>query len=328
MRLRGIEFGPTFIGAGGVNFEGQGYQAHQLFKLLPGFKLGGATPIMKTIVLPRRQGNLDLNPKTLMPKFKRPRRAGRGWIVFGCIYVDFNQELVLNAVSLSGPGASIYFERGRVQNLTEPFFLSWMPVSETPTGRLMEAEEFAWLLAKYRPGFKSRFGLFVNISCPNTSHCSGELAAETVTTLRILRDSHPDLPLGVKPDAATPAAVLKEIEKSGCCDLLDVSQSVKWGWFPELIDWEGLFGGPVSPLARLGGGGLTGRPVQPVNAGFIRKLRREGIRLPIIGGGGVLEEKDPAVYKEAGADGCVIGSQLILRPRGVGETVAYSNKIF
>lgn len=121
---------------------------------------------------------------------------------------------------------------------------------------------------------------------------------------------------------------IREIADSGFCDAIDCSNTIPWGELASEIDWQGIFNGGESPLSHLGGGGLSGKPLLPLVAGWIKGVREAGIDIPIIGGGGVLCQKDADVLVEAGADAVSLGSVIILKPWRIKGIIQYANQLF
>ncbi|MEK7078406.1 MAG: hypothetical protein AAB911_02450, partial [Patescibacteria group bacterium] len=105
-----------------------------------------------------------------------------------------------------------------------------------------------------------------------------------------------------------------DIANHSACDAICISNTIPWGQLPDRIDWEGLFGSKISPLAHLGGGGLSGKPLLPLVIDWITKARRVGLRKHINAGGGILSIKDGMKVFMAGADSISLGSIAFLRP--------------
>jgi dihydroorotate dehydrogenase len=122
-----------------------------------------------------------------------------------------------------------------------------------------------------------------------------------------------------------PEAVRDALQDHPGCDAVVCSNAVPWGRLPDSIDWRGLFGDGGSPLAHLGGGGLSGKPVLPLVRDWIRKARSVGLTKPIVGCGGVLARQDADQLIDAGADGIELGSVSILRPWRVRGIVRHVN---
>lgn len=313
--LRGIDFGCIFTASGTLNFFGDGWPYHQLYrKLFQGFDFTGATFISKTTTLEPRQGNMPLDYK-FQPKEFFP----------DCVKVKFFKGIVLNAVGLSGPGAKALLKYDRWQRKTKPFLISFMAVGKTKKDRMEETQCFVSLLKEEMDFFCTKVvGLEINVSCPNTEHNSAELARETIGYLRIA--SSLKIPLVVKLNVLVSDETAKRIVDSGLCDAIDISNTIPWGQLSKRINWKDLFGSGISPLAHLGGGGLSGKPLLPIVAERIRNYRKAGITLPIIGGGGILTKNGVDVLKEAGANGVSIGVVSILRPWRVKGIIDYANK--
>ena len=177
MNLRGINFF-IFAASGALNFFGEGWRFHKLYRRIfrKGFDFSGATFVSKTTTLNARKGNMELDtnlqPRSLFPD---------------CVRVYPIKGVVLNSVGLSGPGADYLFSQGLWQKRTEPFFISFMAVGETKEQRVEEAKNFADIFASGLPSFSTRVGLELNISCPNTSHCSLSLIDDAIDQLQALR---------------------------------------------------------------------------------------------------------------------------------------------
>jgi len=322
-KIRGIDFGPVWGASGIQGFFGEGYWFH---KLVPGLNFKGMTFVAKTTTLHARQGNMplksSLRPQSLFPS---------------CVVVKPLEGVTLNAVGLTGPGADVLFDDGRWQSRTEPFLLSFMSVAKTSRERFDEAVDFGTELARRQPEFKTPFGLQVNVSCPNTGHATEELIEDVKGILLALKNTRAGLniPLIVKVNALFDVKALSAIEAH--CDGICVSNTIPWGAAPHRIDWGGLFGespvldwaagGPVSPLAKLGGGGLGGRPLLQLVAEWVKAARAAGWAKHINAGGGILRPSDVDVLAAAGADSVFLGSIAMLRGWRVAKTIKRAHAV-
>lgn len=311
MHLRGVDFGPVWD-ASGVRgfFGGDEYLHHKVFKHLPGFSFDGSTFVAKTTTLLARQGNMPLGGRDgLTPQEWKPR----------CIVVKPFRGAVLNAVGLSGPGAAALFEAGRWQLRFKPFFLSFMSVAPAADERLAELRLFVMMLKSRLPSFLAPVGLQINYSCPNVGLHRDDLISE----IRVGLDAAAELgiPVVIKLSVVIPPQVARVLAEHAACDALCVSNTVPWGQFPERIDWKGLFGSEVSPLADLGGGGLSGAPIFPLVKAWLSEIRDLGCPKPINVGGGLLKPKDVYQLFAAGAHSVFIGSMAILRPWNVQPSI-------
>lgn len=305
MKLRGQDWAPVFNASGARGFHGEGYWFH---KLWGPFGLGwqGSEFVAKTTTLLPREGNMplrdDYTPSELRPK---------------CIVVDPRKGIVLNSVGLSGPGADVLFKLWRESWGHRRGFISFMSVQSTPEGRLAEAKVFARLFHEFCLQVGTlHVGLQVNFSCPNVSLPTDQLVSEVGEVLSTFSEVNAEgVPVIAKFSAATPVeGVVKAVESCRWCDGVSVSNTIPWGKLPDRIDWKGLFGSDKSPLAHIGGGGLSGKPLLPIVRDWIVDARKLGLKKAVIGGGGVLSSRDADELLDAGADAIEIGSAAILRP--------------
>ena len=299
MKLRGTEFG-NVLGASGVQgFFGEGYWYHRDLEPL-GLDFRDVTFVSKTTTLHPNKGNLPLM-KDFQPKEWFP----------ACIYVNFLRGYALNSVALSGPGAMALFETGLWQARQKPFFISFMSIAASAEERTTELKGFVELFAKYLPGMSAKVGLQINYSCPNTGLHLETLLEEVNDGLNIA--SELDIPLVPKFNLLMPIETAKEISERKFCDALCISNTIPYGQLPEKIDWQKLFGSK-SPLAKYGGGGLSGKLLLPLLLSWLDKAHYADIRKPINAGGGILSLEDAKMVFVHGADSIFLGSIAFLRP--------------
>ena len=310
MILRGINFG-TVHGASGVQgFFGEGYWFHKMWKSLGLLRFDGMTFVAKTTTLHAREGNMPLG-KRLTPQELFPK----------CVVVKFWKGVVLNSVGLSGPGAHVLLNMEYWQQRREPFFISFMSVASTPRERLEELCGFVNILKEHLSRFRAPVGLQLNFSCPNTGLHTEELLGEVNDGLGAVAQL--GIPIVPKFNIRLPIETAQKIAEHPSCDALCVSNTIPWGQFPDRIDWEGLFGSNESPIAHIGGGGLSGKPLLPLVSEWVYQARKAGITKPISAGGGILSQKDVRVIMRAGADSIFLGSIAILRPWRVRGIVSH-----
>lgn len=331
MQLNGIEFGNAFCASGARNFTGKGYPFHGFFTHV-GLGYKGSTLITKTVTTSPRTGNMPLKKDGLTPESFSP----------DCIYTDLWRGLALNAVGLSNFGTAWLLRHPEVLTRTEPFFISFMPVADTVDGRIEEVRCFVELLMDARSPHKPHttrlsapIAIQLNVSCPNTGHQFMAFLLEVDRWLTILSEA--ESPIVVKFNAITPINAALQISQHPHCSAISVSNTIPWFTQaphikgckpPPLIPWLELFGTEISPLAKYGGGGLSGAPILPLVEWWIERFRDCDKELPIMGGGGILCKKDADRLIAAGADAIELGSVAFLRPWRVQGIINHINRRF
>jgi dihydroorotate dehydrogenase (NAD+) catalytic subunit len=312
MKLRNIDFG-NVLGASGVQgFFGEGYWFHKMWSLF-GLDFTNMTFVAKTTTLNPCKGNMPLTrhytPRNMFP---------------GCVKVRPFRGVMLNSVGLSNPGISTLLGTGKWQERTEPFLLSVMSLAETPEKRLEELRIMVGVIGSVKDSFSAPFGLQINLSCPNTGHNPNELIGESVRVLEMATS----LGVPVMPRysiASAPIQAIWELNDHPDCDAICVSNTLPFGW--QSVDWQNVWGSDTSPLAKLGGGGLSGKTLRPFVCEWITRLRDAGFTKPINGGGGILCPQDVNSYHDAGASSIFLGSVAVLRPWRVKAIINQANSL-
>lgn len=314
MKLRGVEFG-NVLGASGVQgFFGEGYWFHRPWHPF-GLDFSGMTFVSKTATLFRRDGNMKLT-RQFTPKYPFP----------GCVKAHLRDGVMLNSVGLSNPGLNALLRTGRWQNRRRPFLISLMSLADSPKQRLEELHIMTDIIGRSRDRFFAPFGfgLQVNLSCPNTGHDPRVLIEETAAVLDIVGKL--GVPVMPKFSIATaPISAVMQLNDHPSCDAICVSNTLPFGW--EGIDWQKVWGSRTSPLAKLGGGGLSGTTLKPLVCQWISRLREIGFQKPINGGGGILYPEDVGQYRRAGASSVFLGSVAVLRPWRVKSIIDEANRL-
>lgn len=310
MMLRGINFGNIFGASGVEGFFGEGYWFHRTWRKF-GLDFSGMTFVAKTATLAPREGNMALT-KRFTPRSPIP----------SCIKARVFRGAMLNAVGLANPGIEAFLQTGKWQTRVAPFWLSVASLAGTRNERIEEFRRMVDMVGREKESFRAPFGVQINLSCPNTGHNTTELIKESAEALEVV--SALGVPLMPKYSiASAPISAIRELEAHPHCDAICVSNTLPFGW--EGADWKRVWGSKYSPLARFGGGGLSGAPLRPFVCGWITRLREAGFRKPINGGGGVLSVSDVEAYRRAGASSVFIGSVATLRPWRVRSIIRYAN---
>lgn len=319
MNLRGINFGPAWLGSGAGGFFGEGYWFHPWNRLLFGNKFCPRefTFVAKTTTTESRlgkkhgeEGNMELD-KDFTPKHMFP----------DCISTRFFSGEMLNSVGLAGPGALELFNRCGWQNRREPFFLSFMTTKKGDKS-VRDMIEFRSLLRANLSDFLSPVGLQINLSCPNAGVDLKEAVRDACVALDIFAPL--GIPLVPKFNILTSVEAVKLVASHPACDAIQVSNTIPYGKHEEINWWQGK----VSPLARYGGGGLSGAQLLWPVCDWIKTAREAGITKPINAGGGILCWQHVDRMKEAGANGISVATAVALRPWLLRSILERANEIF
>ncbi len=318
MKLRGIEFRPVGVAAGTQGFFGEGYWYHSLVKL-SGLTFENCGFCAKTTTLEKRTGNLPLGRDGITPRELFP----------ACMVVKPLKGVVLNAVGLSGPGARFLLDDGRWQKREgEPFRVSFMSVGPTPNDRLEELRQFVKLLRQHINGFKAPFALELNFSCANVGLDFNPHVFESECGQALDIADELKKPVIPKLNLLAPVSVVRSIASHPGCDAIVMTNAIHWGLFPDRINWKKLFGTEISPLARFGGGALSGRLLLPLVCEWIREARDSGITKPIWACGGINSTRAVEEASAAGASGVQFASVTMLRPWRTRGIIARGHELF
>lgn len=295
-----MEFGTVLNASGARGFFGE----------TPNFNWGrqsivdwkGSTFVAKTVTLSPHRGNLKVAEEGITSVEEYP----------ACIVVDEERQQVINAVGLTGPGVRAVMERGKWQGWNKPFFLSFMAVAETPELRIEETRQFVEIMKEAKPQFDSVWGLQINFSCPNTDLDIGLLVSEIEQSLSVC--SELGVALVPKVSLVVPVVRMMQIMESPHCDALCLTNSMP-------VD------APDSPLSKLGGGGLSGKPLFAPMVACVEELVGLHATKPIIAGGGILSPEDARELLSMGASSVSLGSVSILAPDRVAQIITQVQKV-
>ncbi len=143
-------------------------------------------------------------------------------------------------------------------------------------------------------------GLEVNVSCPNTGNKMEEADAVVAGLSALAETSHHPLicKLSVVQDYVGIAGRLE-----GAVQALSFNS----------VPWKLAFPGQTSPLAKLGGGGVSGRAAQPYSWRAMAEIVESGCRIPVIASS-IMEYDDLARVRALGASAVSFGSIHMLTP--------------
>ena len=317
MRIHDIDFGSCWDAAGVRGFSGEGYWFHHLPLIKRWFNFTGSTRVAKTTTLNKQEGNLKQNQ----------------WFP-QCIWLSWIHGIVLNAVDLTGPGAEYLFKHGLL-NSTSPFMISFIPVMETREDRIAEFKEFVKMLGEYSTKCKHKpeIALQINLSCPNTKYRPSDFVLEARDMMNCAYRL--GIPLIIKVDLSLSIECVRLIANYNACSAICCTNSIRFGTarigdLEGKIDWYKWFG-EKSPLAKFGGGGLSGKPLFPLVVEWVHKVRAAGINIPLNVGGGIMKSSDVDALVEAGLrpgiDSIFIGTVAILRPWRIRAIINRAHKL-
>jgi hypothetical protein len=158
----------------------------------------------------------------------------------------------VNAVGLTNPGIDWWLRAcyPRMQRMGLQTIVSVYPES------VEEAQAFAQKLRGLQIA-----GVELNASCPNVAHCEADTVQHVQAIAEALRAA--GHPLIVKVGYDQPyVAIAQAVE--GIADAVHAINAVPWRL---------VFGERPSPLARLGGGGVSGEPIRPFVREAVQQLR-------------------------------------------------------
>ncbi|MCS7272643.1 MAG: HisA/HisF-related TIM barrel protein [Fimbriimonadales bacterium] len=236
-----------------------------------------------------------LNPKEFTIVVKtltlRPRKGNLRW------YAPWRAVRLIpggavNAVGLTNPGIDWWIRTcyPRVQRMRLQTVVSVYPES------IEEAKVFAEKLHSL-----SIAAVELNASCPNVPHRETDLVEHVRALALALRES--GHPLIVKVGYDQPYVEIAQAVE-GVAEAIHAINTVPWRL---------VYPDRPSPLARLGGGGVSGVPIRPFVREAVQRLHAHA-RLPIIAGGGITTLQDLEELWELGARAFSIGTLFLRAP--------------
>lgn len=148
----------------------------------------------------------------------------------------------------------------------------------------------------------------LNISCPNTRHGGmvfGTSAAATQALTRKLKDrSTRPIIVKLSPNVTDIVEIARAAEGGGA-DALTVANT----YLAMAIDTE-----TFKPRIHTVTGGLSGPAIRPITLRMVYQCVR-GVKIPVIGLGGIVEAGDAAEYLLAGASAIQVGTANFYDPR-------------
>jgi len=325
MEIRGIEFNVN-AASGVLGWFGEGYWYHRIFeRCIPFFKetMAGLDFVSKTTTWQENKGNLLLD-ENFEPKERFP----------DCIKVYPFHGMILKAEDFSGPGFKALLATGKYSRIKRPAYgISFMPVGRTLEDMLWETRFFRDKLIESiaKEKIKLPIWLQLNQSCPNLKNQVQSLAP-TKEILRMLQplSTNYNIVIDLKVNLLASNYEIKDLYQNNLFDILTVSNTIKFGTEVPDLNWRRIFWWRKdSPLAKYGGGGLSGQPLFSAVCNKILSLRHHyGIHMPIKASGGISSVSRVRTIKACGADAIEFATVITLRPWRVYRLVKEARRIF
>lgn len=212
--------------------------------------------------------------------------------------VIFHGGVMLNAIGLSNPGVD-----AEILELKKAKAEAGVPVIASIFAHSVpEFYELAYKISEAEPDM-----IEVNISCPNVSNEGKMFSACAPDAAEVAREvkKATSIPISVKlsPNVSDIAEIALAVEKAGA-DCITAINTI-----------GGMFIDPVArkPLLANKVGGLSGSLIKPIALKAVYDIRRSGVKIPVIGTGGVSGARDAAEMLCAGATAVGVGTAVMGR---------------
>ncbi len=171
---------------------------------------------------------------------------------------------VVNAVGLTNKGFSWWMEH------VAPYITEDMNICVSLYG---EHEDILWMVDQLEQSGVPIVGIEINRSCPNTGHdIAGENVADSIILTVKQAKKLTRHPLLVK------LSCVQQYLKIALA-LYGIAEAINLNSVP----WKIAFPGKVSPLAKLGGGGVSVRPAQKHNWKAVEEIGGLSEAVPVVG---------------------------------------------
>lgn len=223
---------------------------------------------------------------------RNPREGNLRWSHPWSVVKRLRDGGVVNAIGLTNPGLDWW-----IQNVAPKIPDDFHLIASIEAEQELEVAEMIQLLE----GQPIR-AVELNLSCPNTRDAGGRTTEKVVRIARhAARISH--LPLIAKLSYTHDyVSIARELEKEKQIQALSINS----------IPWAAIFSDRPSPLARFGGGGVSGRIIQDRSWKMVGELAK-ATQIPVIGPS-VWEYEDIRRVMERGAKAVSFGSVFVHHP--------------
>ena len=232
---------------------------------------------------------------------------------------------VMLRVSLGASGLAAFLDSPEFLAAREPMFVAVGTAADDPLERDSYFAAAARLFAAAKDGSAAPFGILLDFS----SELSGSYDENVEEIVRHARTfSALGIPVGLRLSVLMPPDLSAQILNDPAFDALFVSPRVPW----ESLSSEAktlFFRRTASPFPNAPGGGqVQGKYIGPLAAEWVRQLRRQGMRKPVVAGG-VLGPVEIDALREAGVTAlCRDDVAAVLRPWNRGRIIRKARKLF
>lgn len=262
------------VASGALGFDGKGYLWEQLFRLLGLMDVSLFTVVSKTTTFKKEKGYLNIYNPLTWPCI-RPMRRGS-----------------LNSIGLTNPGFEWFCEN--IASKADSSKIPLIPsIMSDDTNELIDMAQ--------RLNCFDIVGIEKNQSCPNIQGGCSVIDPNKIIDDCIAIKEACDLPLVLK------LSVVHNVEEfvpklEGIIEAISINS----------VPWSVIYPYTKSPLAHLGGGGVSGQIAQPYTWGLVQKLVNI-TSIPVIGPS-VWEFEDIKKLRDMGAKAVSFGSIHLLHP--------------
>jgi dihydroorotate dehydrogenase len=264
------------VASGALGFDGRGWWWEKPLRWLGLIDPRKFLVITKTLTRHPRRGNL------------------RWWCPWRCVRPVHSG--FVNAVALTNPGLDGWFQRYYRHVVDDNLDIAVSIAPET-------VKEAKWMAMRIMAGNHHQRikAIELNLSCPN-ANC-GYAACKTAEDMVMAMHSS-GLPIILKLGYQQPFVQIC-MYLDGLVDAYDLINAVPWDIvYPNLS----------SPLAHLGGGGVSGFPIVYQSLRALRLVKSVVLKTPVISGGGVVNLEQVRSRFKLGADAVAFGSIFLRHP--------------
>lgn len=279
-----------------LGLDGKGIFPHTLRpayqKLLKTAAGAGTTILTKSITRHPKKGNfIPWNPFTWKYIQKLPNGG------------------MLNAYGLTNPGIAKCIKRSNYGSNTN--------VIPSIYPEFSKGECFAIYETRVAIGMMDEIGIHtieLNFSCPNSEEIIGKNMKSSLACVRELKKYFPWMFIIAKISIVHPHEFAQELERSGA----DAIHSIN------AVPFEMIYTDKISPLVKVGGGGVSGKPIFWQAYDYNKGLRKK-VKIPIIMGGGVINTDHAIKCLGIGADAVSICTVVLRKPSEARKIVELLN---